>query len=663
MNPEFATPVLLEMLAKCGAIFLPAVVVDRTWRGASAAQRHLVWFSAIVAVLLLPMTRLVAPRWPVQIQQRAKVADSPSVFSFAPVLVASTTPDFSPVEVSPPSWKTPNWRKLILIGWLSGAVLVFGLRLLGSWRLLLLQRDSRLLDDARIAALAEHILGTLGIDRHVEIRLSGECRVPMTWGSLRPVLMLPTEALAWSDARVKAALLHEAGHVSRHDYLTRWIAQLACAVYWPNPLVWLAARSLRIAQEQATDDVVLRSGTQTEDYALQLCDAARTVSARGFLARHVVAMASPSTLEGRVLAIMDEKRERRPLSRRLAAVGVAAVSVVLAVCGMVQLSGAEKKGSPLKNESSTPELEGKAPQIEIESKFVEITESAATRTAMPWLPVRPESGESHGYVAGVFNDEELQATMKALNQTGGVDLLSTPRVTTRSKQHATIEMVREFRYPTEWVKGTKPEAWKPTAFEAKNIGITLGVDATFNEDGTIDLNLAPEVTNFVGFRDIDAGGKNVFPRPESTKALQDRFSVSLIGTVPSGHRSQAIFSTRKIDASISIREGETVVVELPAKDDTQVLEIREGKGVKKREMLQVKRRLLVFVSAKLIKPVIVEKSVTITSDSQTFDKTKGAVTASGNVKIETPQTVIMAEKVEIKLKPVKGAAPADTKYP
>ena len=61
--------------------------------------------------------------------------------------------------------------------------------------------------------------------------------------------------------------------------------------------------------------------------------------------------------------------------------------------------------------------------------------------------------------------------------------------------------------------------------------------------------------------------------------------------------------------------------------------------------------------------MIVEKSVTITSDSQTFDKTKGAVTASGNVKIETPQTVIMAEKVEIKLKPVKGAAPADTKYP
>jgi len=223
-------------------------------------------------------------------------------------------------------------------------------------------------------------------------------------------------------------------------------------------------------------------------------------------------------------------------------------------------------------------------------------------------------------------------------------------VTTRSRQRAAIEMVREFRYATEWEKGTKPETWKPTAFETRNIGITLGVDATVNEDGTLALNLTPEVTEVVGFKDIDAGGKIVVPRSDPSKSTHDRFSATLIGIEPSGRRLQQIFSTRKIDASVSIIEGQTVVVELPGKDDTQFVESREGKGAKKREILHPKRRLIVFVTAKVIKPVTAEKSVTITSESVTFDKAKGVVTATGNVKIETPQGVIMAEKVEFKPK-------------
>jgi general secretion pathway protein D len=272
--------------------------------------------------------------------------------------------------------------------------------------------------------------------------------------------------------------------------------------------------------------------------------------------------------------------------------------------------------------------------------------------------VRPESGESPESVAAVFT-EKLEATMKALNQTAGVDLLSSPRVTTLSRQRATIEMVREFRYATEWERGTKPGTWKPTAFETKNIGITLGVDATVNEEGTLALNLTPEITEVVGFKDIDAGGKIVVPRSDPSKSIHDRLSAMLIGIEPSGRRLQPIFSTRKIDASVSIMEGQTVVVELPGKDETQLVESREGKGAKKREILQVKRRLIVFVTTKVIKPVTADKTVpiktesvtfAITSESVTFDKAKGVVTATGNVKIETPQGVIMAEKVEFKPK-------------
>ena len=97
-------------------------------------------------------------------------------------------------------------------------------------------------------------------------------------------------------------------------------------------------------------------------------------------------------------------------------------------------------------------------------------------------------------------------------------------------------------------------------------------------------------------------------------------------------------------------------MELGSADAEQAVENPVRKGAKKRETVKARRRLLVFVTAKIIKPVIAEKAVTITSDAQTFDKTTGAVTASGNVKIETPQAVIVAEKAEIKPKTAEGAA-------
>src|SRR5207237_8073929 len=51
-------------------------------------------------------------------------------------------------------------------------------------------------------------------------------------------------------------------------------------------------------------------------------------------------------------------------------------------------------------------------------------------------------------LAGVFTDPQFQVVIRALNQKKGVDLLSAPRVTTKSGQRAVIEIVREFRYPT-----------------------------------------------------------------------------------------------------------------------------------------------------------------------------------------------------------------------
>ena len=63
-------------------------------------------------------------------------------------------------------------------------------------------------------------------------------------------------------------------------------------------------------------------------------------------------------------------------------------------------------------------------------------------------------------LSGVFTDPQFQVVIRALNQKKGVDLLSAPRVTTKSGQRAVIEIVREFRYPTQFEPPQIPQTFR-----------------------------------------------------------------------------------------------------------------------------------------------------------------------------------------------------------
>ena len=113
-----------------------------------------------------------------------------------------------------------------------------------------------------------------------------------------------------AEARQRIVLLHELVHVQRCDFLANLIAQFACAFHWFNPLVWLAARRIGCEREQACDDVVLRKGTKPAGYAEEVLRIAAQPSLRGLEAFGALMMARPSSLEGRLLAILDGTRDR-----------------------------------------------------------------------------------------------------------------------------------------------------------------------------------------------------------------------------------------------------------------------------------------------------------------------------------------------------------------
>ena len=141
------------------------------------------------------------------------------------------------------------------------------------------------------------------------VRVSSALVTPITWGVLRPVILLPTYVLDWPAEKHAAAVRHEQAHIERQDWLWQIIAECVTAALWFHPLVWLAAARLRSEAEYIADNRVLTDGTVATSYAQQLLDIARRLKQHPPHA--AVAMTRrPRALESRIAAILDPSRAR-----------------------------------------------------------------------------------------------------------------------------------------------------------------------------------------------------------------------------------------------------------------------------------------------------------------------------------------------------------------
>lgn len=368
-------PLLLDLALKSVVLLLLASVAAWMLRHSSAALRHLVWSVALAGLLVLPVLALALPSWRVELLPQplpkntasaakaelmapplavdsvllgdtvlteaefaAPSAPVPADATAAlaePVVTASAAPSLKFSSKSLVLWQRTvaaftarfHWKFALLLVWIAGMLLVLGRVALGTARVWWLTRAARQVTERSWLALARHLAASLRLRSHVRLLKSSKVEMPMTWGAWRSVVLLPAEADMWSDGCRSIVLLHELAHIKRRDCLTQALAQLACAVYWFNPLVWLAARRLREERELACDDYVLGVGTKASDYATHLVEIAGGLHARPQLSPVAVGMAC-SQLENRVRAILDPQLRRSGLSRQSvlwAAVGVVAL--------------------------------------------------------------------------------------------------------------------------------------------------------------------------------------------------------------------------------------------------------------------------------------------------------------------------------------------------
>ncbi|HLL81833.1 MAG TPA: M56 family metallopeptidase [Longimicrobium sp.] len=295
-------------------------------RRAPASVRAQLWAAALIALLPLPELRMLPLHWSAHVV--------PSVLAEPMLAIGSTM-----VAQSWPGALPLPWTMMLGIAWMAGAALVLG-RLAWGWcAVALLSRRARPVADAGWLALLDECSAALGVRRRVRLLRARGIGTPLTWGTLRPAVVLPADADGWPEAHRRAVLLHELAHVRRLDCLLQLFAHLTCALWWFHPGAWWAAHRLGTERERACDERVLRAGVRPSDYAeclLRIADGARgfgaagpAIVAAGFLRR--------GQLRLRLRAILTPAPRRAPSPAVSFATAMACAALVLVV-GSMRLS-------------------------------------------------------------------------------------------------------------------------------------------------------------------------------------------------------------------------------------------------------------------------------------------------------------------------------------
>lgn len=213
-------------------------------------------------------------------------------------------------------------------------------------------------------------------------------------------------------------------------------------------------------------------------------------------------------------------------------------------------------------------------------------------------------------IASVLTNPELSMVLHALEQKGSADLLSAPKVTTQSGVPATIKVVTEYIYPSDYTiepgvaptlnsdgslqtAGTPPVV-TPAEFETREVGVILEVTADVSTEGEmINLTMSPEVVTEPDWRNY---GQTY------TDASGEILQIPI---------EQPFFHSRSISTSILIYNGATVVMggmiteerqtvddKIPLLGDIPVL----GRLFQSKYDNSIKKNLLIFVTARLVDP-------------------------------------------------------------
>jgi len=454
------TPFVSALLIKLTIILSLGLVVTATLRSLSPSFRHLILYATLASSVALPVAMWMSPQWDVPVLPRS-LSIAMSLLSTQPSGLTAADRQSNPFAGSGALRGITNTRasnsaltaKAIDVGvvqlpliaagagqslsgargilvalpllpllWALGFAAVLAWLAIGRVGLRRIAAGSWPLDSSDWRAILDEERAYAGVPKPVLLCSSSVVSTPLTWRSRAPVILLPEDALDWPETHRRIVLRHELAHIARGDSLTQLVAGFVCALYWFHPLVWIAERRLRAECERACDDNVVSLGTPAAEYAAHLLEVARSARAFGAAGFLSVAMARPSQLEGRLLAVLNESRRRVSLSRGArpaAALLSALVLITLAAFRPVPRTD-RPAGDGVASRASKASTErfnqGRSPAPETARSATPATSTALATAASTWSAKWSTAASSPGegvFPAGTQADTTFQLSVPA----------------------------------------------------------------------------------------------------------------------------------------------------------------------------------------------------------------------------------------------------------
>ena len=338
-------PLLLEIAFKSLLVGGIVLLLLGLLKNRSAAERSWIAHAGLLATILLPLAVVAGPRW--TIGSPASIAGVFAGNERSPGFETNTPRQSDTVEADDSnrsigvrddpgvrgSWFAGN-ELLILYG--LPTILMSLLALMAVMRLHMLRlRADVLIDQTWLTALAR-AQRRMGFKHGTALLISKEVASPVSWGLLRPVILLDEKAVG-AGTQAEAIIAHELAHVARLDWAKLLLGRAATAIYWFNPVVWLLVRQCHQLREEAADDAVLQSGVPNDDYAVLLVNAARHESRALLLAANGVAPGRGS-LKRRIARVLDTGVRRSPMAAAWSSICGAAAILITAPLAAVTLA-------------------------------------------------------------------------------------------------------------------------------------------------------------------------------------------------------------------------------------------------------------------------------------------------------------------------------------
>ena len=394
---------LIEMAWKSALIAGVALGLAAILRSRAAADRAAVLRVAVTLLLLLPLFSLGLPKLEIEAWAPEAVAVPSDLATIAvPQAEVAAMPHVVPPVLEPTIWDDPSLLFLIL--YLGGVAMAAARLGAGLWTLRRWTAGAREVECPVWNEAFERARWAAQAPGNLRLLVSDEAPSPLSWGLLRPAILIDRDTLDEPDD-ADAILAHEIAHVVRRDWAVLMLTRTAAALFWFNPLVWLLEREV-VQQAEEAADIEAALWVEPARYAQTLVHWAQ-FNAGGLVPANSIAP-SATALARRVRAILDARRRSTPSGAPVTFAAIAASALFAVALGVLQLipAAAEAHEAPPAAPPAPPSLPALAPVASPAAIPVAVDAPlVVTGTAAAAVPAAAALGAAHPHPEGMASPQ------------------------------------------------------------------------------------------------------------------------------------------------------------------------------------------------------------------------------------------------------------------